>query len=628
MKKLLLYILPAIILIAFSQSVMAQAPNLGSVGDFVLFTSTGAVTNTGNSFLTGNVGTGTPAGISGFGNVNGVMHSNDGATANATTDLLTAYNNIYTTTATGSHAPALANDTFTAGVYAIAGNSTLNGVIVLDANNDPNAVFIFKIAGTFATSTASEIILINGAQSSNVFWTVEGVVSIGGQSLIKGTMIANNAAIDIASDAVIDGRMLSTTGAITLLNTTAKIPSGGRPVLTGPVAPIFNSIGCYAIFSRIGQVTNSGITNVKGDVGTNNGLTTGYDPLIVNGTIHPIPDTSTTAAAADLVNAYDYLNTLPYDIELLYPAQFGNNLVLTPHTYLMNAAPNFVGTVYLDGEGNADAIFVIQINGALSTGTYAKVELINGTQAKNVYWKVEGAVSIADYSEFKGTIIANNGAISLATGATVLGRILSTTGLVTTTAATVTSDLVCNSSPTPLTWLYFRGKAEKQTVVLEWATANEKNIDYFTIEKSNDGRNFTELTSVKSKLNESINNLYYTITDDQPFASTFYRITQTDMDGIQNYYKVINIKMGENAGFQATYYTKGNTIYIQTIGADAGNGSVELFSLDGKKVISKKIFFTEGNCSFQINQFLNKGLYILIIESNGRLIHKGKIGIQ
>jgi len=89
-------------------------------------------------------------------------------------------------------------------------------------------------------------------------------------------------------------------------------------------------------------------------------------------------------------------------------------------------------------------VFVIKINGALSTSTYSKVLLINGAQAKNVYWKIEGAVSINNYSTFCGTIICNNGALgALNTGVVLNGRALTTNGALTTTATTTTIISVC-----------------------------------------------------------------------------------------------------------------------------------------------------------------------------------------
>lgn len=137
------------------------------------------------------------------------------------------------------------------------------------------------------------------------------------------------------------------------------------------------------------------------------------------------------------------MNLLPFDIELLYPAQFGANLVLTPHTYLLNDTTVLTDSIYLNGQDNPDAVFVIQINGALTTSTYAKILLINGAQAKNVYWKIDGAVLISDYSEFKGTIICNNGAIDLLTGVQLIGRALTTTGALSTAAITVTMTPGC-----------------------------------------------------------------------------------------------------------------------------------------------------------------------------------------
>jgi hypothetical protein len=434
-NKLLLSIVTAVTFSTIPNINFAQAPNLGSAAGFVLFSSNGAVGNTGISHLTGNVGTNNGASTA-FGNVNGVMNDNNGASAAAATDLLIAYNDLNTATPTFFPAPLLGNDdTLNAGVYSISANATLSDTLNLDAQGNANAVFIFQIQAPLSTNAYSVINLINGAKACNVFWKVEGLVSMATGTIMRGTVIANNAAIDMSTGVTLEGRAFSTAGAISVDGVLAYTPTGcGSPVLTGPAAPALGAVGCYAIFSSDGGVTNSGISTVTGDIGSNTGLTTGFDSSTVTGIVHPIPDGSTSATASDLLNVYNYLNTLPYDIELLYPTQLGNSLVLTPHTYLMNAAAVFTDTLYLSAEGNTNAVFVIRINGALSTSTYSAVILTNGTRSENVFWVVEGAVDINDYSDFKGTIISNNGAINLMTGTILDGRALSTTGAVSTAA--------------------------------------------------------------------------------------------------------------------------------------------------------------------------------------------------
>ena len=444
MKTKLLNIFTAVTLFILPNVNFAQAPALGTTADFVLFSTNGAVSNTGISQLTGNVGTNNGSSTA-FGNVNGVMHDQDIASAQCSADLLIAYNQLNTTTSTYFPAPLLGGgQVLTPGVYSIASAATLDLDLSLNALGDPNAVFIIKIQGPLSTNASSKVKLINGALACNVFWKVEGLVSMASGTTMRGTVIANNAAINIGSGDTLEGRALTTAGAVTVNGVLAYTPIGcGSPVLNGPTAPTLGGAACYAIFSSVGAVSNSGITNITGDVGSNSGSATGFNPALVTGTIHTIPDGSTAACAADLLNAYNYVNTLPYDIQLLYPAQFGNNLVLTPHTYLLNAATVFTDTLYLNAEGNVNAVFVIQINGALSTSTYSKVKLINGTQAKNVYWKIEGAVSINNYSVFCGTIICNNGALgAINTGVVLNGRALTTNGALSTTAINAIASMI------------------------------------------------------------------------------------------------------------------------------------------------------------------------------------------
>ena len=430
--------------------VMSQAPVLGTAANFALFSTNGAVSSTGLSHLTGHVGTNNGSSTN-FGNVDGVMHDADGTSAAAASDLTIAYGQLFAAIPNYFIAPIMGNgQTLIPGTYEIGQTASLNNILILDGQGNSNSVFIFKIQGAFSSAAGAQVQLTNGALACNVFWKIEGLVDLATNTIMKGTVIANNAAIILNSGASIEGRALSTTGAVTVSNATVRTPLGClTPQLTGPVAPDLGTVACYTIFSGNGEVTNTGISFITGDVGTNVGLTTGFQAVNVIGTIHPIPDTSTAQCASDLSNVYAYLSTLPVDIELLYPAVFGSDLQLTPHTYLLDAATVLTNTVYLNAQGNPDAVFVLKIVGALSTGTFAKVELMNGALAQNVYWIVDGAINLNDYSEFKGTLIGNNGAIILNTGVAIEGRVLSTSGGVTTFAIDAQMTPGCSSLATP-----------------------------------------------------------------------------------------------------------------------------------------------------------------------------------
>jgi hypothetical protein len=188
-----------------------------------------------------------------------------------------------------------------------------------------------------------------------------------------------------------------------------------------------------------GTVTNTGTTNIVGDIGTNSVAPfLGFNPAGVTGVVHSLPDAATALASADLTTLHAELNSLPTDILLLYPVLFGNSQVLTPHVYVMNAAATLTDTLFLDARGVADAVFVIRILGALTTNSNPQVVLVGGALAKNVFWQVEGAVTLGSSGNFKGIIVANNTAIVINDGVVLNGRVLSINGDITTVNVNIT----------------------------------------------------------------------------------------------------------------------------------------------------------------------------------------------
>jgi len=481
MKKQLLRAITAIMLLLLPTFNFAAAPPLGTAANFALFTTVGAVGNVGTyKYLThiiGNVGTNSGSSTN-FGNVNGVMHDNDGPSNTCAGDLLIAYQALDVAIPTDTlKKPVIGNDTtLKAGTYFLPGATTLDSFLILDAQGDANAVFIFKtptnVAYSLNTSVNSKVKLINGAQACNVFWLFSGAVNLGAGTSMKGTIISGGA-ISISVGDTLEGRALTINGAVNISNGAIGVlvytPIGcGSPILIGPVAPVFVASKGFDVFAAIGAVKDDGTSYITGDVGTNGStdLTSGFNPLRVKGTIHPKPDTATAAAAADLLNVVDTLtNKRPADIELLDPAEFGHNLVLTPHTYIMNAASSLTDTLYLDAQGIANAVFIIKIYGAFNTVSGAKIVLINGTLAKNVYWFVNGAVSVTPNTIFNGNIIVNTGAIDILTGSIFTGRALTTNGAVSTTAMTASIPPIINSNPQPANQIACAGSSVSFSVV-------------------------------------------------------------------------------------------------------------------------------------------------------------------
>ena len=184
------------------------------------------VTNTGPSTLGGGVGVSPGTAITGFppGTVAGATHAGDAEAAQAQSDLVIAYDDAVSRAPTASIAGDLVGQTLTAGVYKSTGPIALGGTMTLDGQGDPNAVFIFQIADTLITASASRVSLINGAQACNVFWQVASSATLGTTSSFVGTIMALTS-ITVATGTVVEGRALARNGQVSLDNNTFTTPS-------------------------------------------------------------------------------------------------------------------------------------------------------------------------------------------------------------------------------------------------------------------------------------------------------------------------------------------------------------------------------------------------------------------
>ena len=200
--------------------------SLGTAANYAVLAAS-TVTNTGATTITGNLGLSPGTSVTGFppGQVTGSIDAADSAALHAQNDLTAAYNAAAASPVTATIPVELGGTTETPGVYASpAGTFGITGTLTLDAHGDPNAVFIFKAASTLITASASNVVLVNGAQAANIFWVVGSSATLGTYSILQGNILAQ-ASITVTTGATLDGRALARTAAVTLDTDTVTRPT-------------------------------------------------------------------------------------------------------------------------------------------------------------------------------------------------------------------------------------------------------------------------------------------------------------------------------------------------------------------------------------------------------------------
>jgi hypothetical protein len=235
----------------------AQAPPLGTAGSFgVLAGSTVTNTNT-PTIISGNVGvwpgsavTGFPPGIV----VGGTIHAGDAVAQQAQSDDASAYialsSRPITQNLTGQD---LGGKTLTAGVYGFTSSAQLTGTLTLNGQGNPNSVFIFNIGSTLTTASASNILLINGAQGGNVFFRVGSSATLGTGTQFTGDILALTSIVLNTGANISCGDALAQNGAVTLDNnqiticntTTASASSVLPSSATGNQLAVANAIDAF-----------------------------------------------------------------------------------------------------------------------------------------------------------------------------------------------------------------------------------------------------------------------------------------------------------------------------------------------------------------------------------------------
>jgi hypothetical protein len=212
--------------------------------------------------------------------------------------------------------------------------------------------------------------------------------------------------------------------------------------------PIVISLGTASHFGVLAGsgITITGPTSITGDIGSSpTPAITGLANLNLNG-VNQAGNAVTQTAQNDLTTAYNAVAGLAANATYTGGADLGGQ-TLTAGVYNDNSSIFLTGTLTLDGQGNPDAVFFIQVGSTFITATDSSVVLINGAQACHVYWQIGSSATLGTGTDFVGNLLALT-SITLDTGASLDGRALAENGAVTLDNNNITMP-VCLSAAVP-----------------------------------------------------------------------------------------------------------------------------------------------------------------------------------
>ena len=369
----------------------------------------------------------------------------------------------------------------------------------------------------------------------------------------------------------------------------------------------------FALFTATGAVTNSGATHIAGDIGTNGGDLTGLATATVVGQQQE-ENAASAQAALDVQAAYAAMSAATCG--LVANVSLGGQ-TLTPNTYCTGAAATLDGVLTLDGQGDANALFILNVGGALAVSPGSRVVLLNGAAIGNVYWRIGGRFDLGEGAIFRGTVLAD-GAIDLLNESVLIGRALSRAGDITLVNSSVALQ---EAGPLPVELTAFSAERQGPGALLRWATASERNSAYFEVQASADGLHYTALSRVASK-GQATQAHAYTYADPSltrhAATTVYYRLRQVDADGTAAYSPVRTVAVAAPLARQFVAYPNPSqtALGVQLDAGQAGAATLRLTDALGRVVFEKQVQLATGSNALDLPeaQGLRPGYYHLHLQ--------------
>lgn len=442
---------------------------------------------------------------------------------------------------------------------------------------------------------------------------------------------------------------------------TFGVAGSGIATLTGSNAQTINKSGTvgYPVFTRlvVNKSSNDVTLNTRVNISSSLTLTQG----IINTTQTNILNMN-NASSTSVGNSLSYINgPMNYDMALngartlnfpigksgdwrpaVLSATHNSGTSYTYNSEVFNSSAEALGWTK---PASVDLVSLVHwwdiTRTNTSTGVNTPTTNLSGNQTITLYYGAnDGVTDPTNLTICKNTYTATNAWIDIGgSGATI------TSGNITSTSAPsafnsfsrfTLGNKVGGINPLPIELLSFQATpVDHKKVLLEWATASEKNNDHFEVERSTDGVNFEYLKPIKAYGNgTSTTKQTYSTPDTDPYTGiSYYRLKQVDQDGKYTYSNVVSVNLTENEG-TFTFYPNplkfNETLNVSLNVSKGEEVLVVLYGPDGKEVYSKVILTQqegENVYAIDLEGKLSSGIY-LVTATSKQAIYKRKLIIQ
>jgi len=298
----------------------------------------------------------------------------------------------------------------------------------------------------------------------------------------------------------------------------------------------------------------------------------------------------------------------------------GNNTFEIDHAVTIGCDMSF--------SGNPDVI--IRSGGSLTvTG--------NASITGAVIFVINSGASVSVSGNFSvnggGGYVTINGSLTVGGNITINGSYpVCGDGIITYNGSLTGSGEICGTvTVLPVEWLYLQGHYIHNYVQLNWATASETNNDYFTVQKSDDAEYFSAFATLDGAGNSTTVREYASADYHPSMGVNYYRIRQTDFDGVSDYSGTIALFISANGMSVAISPTivTGSSVQIYLTGLRNSHAEILLSDISGKKLRRQLTLVRTDNdqLHFALPSGISCSVYFLTI-STPDFQHTEKIVVQ